>query len=165
MTEVLLPPPVAVNQLSDLIALVKNVDHLSAIVEALKVESDKADTAKMELVEATRVNTALLEKLAKQETSTDNKLQKLANAQAAQQIQTQETNNAYAQLAEDKADFDKIRAKVEAQLAADTRELEALKAELEKTKAALAKDQAVVEELRTQLVAKQTALADALGIK
>ena len=165
MTEVLLPPPVAVNQLSDLIALVKNVDHLSAIVEALKVESDKADTAKMELVEATRVNTALLEKLAKQETSTDDKLQKLANAQAAQQIQTQETNNAYAQLAEDKADFDKIRAKVEAQLAADTRELEALKAELEKTKAALAKDQAVVEELRTQLVAKQTALADALGIK
>lgn len=158
MTSVNMPPPAAVDQLSDLLAALKNYENASDMLAELKSVTDANQAALQSLSEENFTRAEQIAKLEKQEAATDAKLKKLDADREKMKIEIDSFNAAQAQLAQDRADFDKIRAKVEDQMANEIREFETTRDEFVKASAKLVADQQATDNLKSILQAKLLAL-------
>lgn len=154
MTMVIAPPPAAIAQLTDLIALFRNLDQAEKLVKDLQVAADEYNKAVSAASQERAEAEAALGKIAAAQDKADRataanekKLVELANAKA-------EVNLAKSAMVAEKAALDKERAQFDANAVELTTGLRARESAVAEAEAKLAAEREEVRLLKESLEAK-----------
>lgn len=164
MTHVNAPPPAAVGQLSDLIALIKNVDAVAQIVADLQKATEDYHEERQALAVANSQAVGRDEALDKREASLGKREALLAKREAAAVVKARAQAESESNLQGGYANLATRTEEFEASMAERLRAMEIQQAELLGALAQTQTERALAEQIRAGLEAKAAAVNAALGV-
>ena len=154
MTSVIAPPPAAIGQLTDLIALFRNLDAVEKLVADLKAATDELNAASVALSKDKEDLVGKLAAAATAEAEADKKAAKLDEKTKAHDAAKAEANVAKAALVAEKSAFDSFVAQAKTDLVEAKAALDAREGALADAEKKVAADHAAVAELKETLEKK-----------
>ena len=158
-----LPPTAAVSQLSDLIALFRDVKRAEKWVAELAAATEEHTTALKALADGNTAAVALAEKLDKQEAEQAAKAEKLAALEAKINAQKKEQDEAKLFIVSCQSEMKAKEAQHEAEYSAKTSALQALESQMLAAKAEAEADKTVAAQIKAEMQDKLKAVKAALS--
>jgi len=158
-----LPPEAAVSQLSDLIALFRDIKRAEKWVADLSAAAEENKAALKALAEANSAMVVLSEKLDKQEAEQAVKAEKLAAIEAKLNAQKKEQDEAKLFIVSCQSEMAAKEAQHEAEYSAKTSALQALESQMLAAKAEAEGDKAAAAQIKAEMQDKLKAVKAALS--